>query len=350
MSVCVGGGREDRSLRPPLANVTQRLSSTANVDGMVELDEIEEVCATRAGPHDELLDPLLAAHGNAPAVPMLATVLDYLRRKTDLFADERAEERVLRVLRDVKELGGTNGGVSKPSESSLKGGFLGKSTKAKVDGPHEDTATPNAPLPAQIQSPQPQAEQQEGKKAVEKEEEEEEEEGTGLKPNAGNGLDMDTYSWIQTLADCTLVIPVSKGTKSKFVEVVIKRNHLKVGIKGGDPIIDGELKYAVIVDDSYWSLVDGEAIEVFLQKQDKMKWWECIVAGEPEINLRKVEPENSKLTDLDGETRATVEKMMFDQRQKAMGLPTSDEQNKQDMLKKFMESHPEMDFSQAKIM
>lgn len=51
-------------------------------------------------------------------------------------------------------------------------------------------------------------------------------------------------------------------------------------------------------------------ISVLMTKQDQMEWWKYCVKGEPEIDTQKVEPETSKLGDLDPEMRQSVEKMM----------------------------------------
>lgn len=315
---------------------------------MVNLEEVDEDALSV----EETLKKLLSEHNDAFA--LLSTVFKFLKENSADFKADGAAEKVMKALKDS-----TGIEPKAAMTAGMKGGFLGGASKSASKAPPVTTPNPKPAVekqaaPAISKSPPPEvtkdtsmpdpATPEEGN-----DEEEEKDDPNLQKPNSGNGGSTDKYSWVQTLAEATVNIPIPAGTKSRMLTVEIRKQYLKVALKGGETIVDGELYEPVKTDDCFWNIVDGKMLEISLTKNNQMEWWRTIVKGDPEINTKKVEPENSKLADLDGETRQTVEKMMYDQRQKQMGLPTSEEQDKQNMLKKFMDQHPEMDFSNAKI-
>lgn len=179
-----------------------------------------------------------------------------------------------------------------------------------------------------------------------------EEESDGPPP-LGNGSTVpNKYTWTQTLSEVNINAPLPQGTRARDLSVTITKTTLKIALKKNLPntyICNSKFTKAINVDETLWTVEDSNRLSISLQKINTMEWWDAVCVDDPKIDVKKIQPENSSLSDLDGETRQTVEKMMFDQRQKAMNLPTSEEQKKLDILEKFKQQHPEMDFSKAKI-
>jgi hypothetical protein len=315
--------------------------------------------------NDEKYDGLLlqlAQQHTGGIESILDTFFSFLRRKTDFFSlPEKAQTAVLESMKRqaaLVEKDRVKKEAAKKRDEAKRKEIAAKKEAERVAKMEARAAAAKEKAAAKIVDVTDEEEAVEevvsantiAKKAEEGNDEEGEYKG---EVPIGNGGKTDKYTWTQTLQELTVNVPIPDGIKGKHLNIEFKPQSILAQIRGGETYLKGALHKRVKVDDCTWTIEEdddlGRCVVLEMSKENRMEWWNCFMDGDTFIDTSKIVPENSNLSDLDGETRSTVEKMMFDQRQKQMGLPSSDELKKQQMLQKFMKAHPEMDFSNVKM-
>lgn len=248
--------------------------------------------------------------------PLLDTVFSFLRRKTDFFDGPPGAAN------------GTQAAIQKVHEVVQKHADLYEKAKKKAASPKKKKKQEEAPTAEviemdteggfdiseaekQVQPKAPEAPAPPSPKTEEATPPVASPEGEDNRPPVGNGGTVDgKYIWTQTLAELNVTIPVPDNTRGRDLTVAIAKKHLKVGLrsKPGEWIVNAPLVKPIICDDSFWTVEDGNRLVINLQKLNQMEWWDGVLEGDPKIDVKKIQPENSSLSDLDGETRKTVGK------------------------------------------
>ncbi|KAK3089970.1 hypothetical protein FSP39_008118 [Pinctada imbricata] len=155
-------------------------------------------------------------------------------------------------------------------------------------------------------------------------------------PESYNGAIRDNYAWSQSITDVDVYAQVPKYiTKGKEVKVTIERKHLTVSHKtdtgGWKEVINEDLTWDINKEESMWSLVPSQHVHINLEKKQE-RWWEGLLISEPKISVRKIDA-SRPMSDLDNESQAKIEEMMYNDHQKKLGLPTSEEKKMHNLLK-----------------
>ena len=83
--------------------------------------------------------------------------------------------------------------------------------------------------------------------------------------------------------------------------------------------MDAKWHKKIKVDESLWTVerendTGKSMMQVCLTKHVDQNWWSCVWQGDQEVNTGECTPENTKIHELDSETRKHVEREMFNQR------------------------------------
>ena len=150
-----------------------------------------------------------------------------------------------------------------------------------------------------------------------------------------NGDSTEKYNWSQTVFDVTVQIKLPEGTKANQLDVKIQPKSLRVGLKGQEPMVQGELCEKVKVEDSFWSIEDRKYLNITFQKAYEAIW-KCVLVGDKEIDPKTVD--NSKrIEEFDQETQGHLQKVLYEQERKKRGLLTTEEEEQKKLMDKVFQ-------------
>ena len=171
----------------------------------------------------------------------------------------------------------------------------------------------------------------------------------GLQIPIGNGgIVPHKYRWTQTLEECTILLPCPNDVNStplrgKDVRVTMLPQTLRVQIiiinptvtttisddttskfdEGTLLLLDGTLSQRIVPSESTWTMESG-VLQIILYKSIRT-FWDSIFADDTiKIDTSLVDSRRN-IDTYDDVTQAHIRKIIHEQQQQSMGLPTSDD-------------------------
>ena len=122
-------------------------------------------------------------------------------------------------------------------------------------------------------------------------------EGDSYHHNLTTHTEACPYVWTQSEYDVTVTLKTPPGATKYDLSITMKRDSLRVYIKGKGAVIDNVLNRSINLAESTWALDDTE-LTIVLGKSEKKQAWQRLVVGGPEIGIADAR----RLNDSDGRT------------------------------------------------